>query len=254
MRKVRYEEMLPDEIVKRREIFPAAFMGLGGLEWHGEHLAVGLDTLKAERLCVLAAMQSGGFAFPPVWYGEPRIVHIAEVSSKDSETIMERMHFNRKKFTEHHFGKTPDEQIHLFQELIYHILVQMNTLEMRGVCLVCGHHPLCGWILPVVQQFNTTFCDTKAFAGIESDFVSREENVGLDHAAKWETSYIMHLRPDCVDMGVYSGSSSRDLVGVGGEDPRKGASAALGEKACNAIISGIVAKAKELVQLATTRQ
>jgi hypothetical protein len=41
MEKVRYEEMLPHEIVARRKNFPAAFMGLGGLEWHGEHLAAG---------------------------------------------------------------------------------------------------------------------------------------------------------------------------------------------------------------------
>ena len=39
MEKVRYEEMLPHEIVARRRRFPAAYIGLGGLEWHGEHLA-----------------------------------------------------------------------------------------------------------------------------------------------------------------------------------------------------------------------
>ncbi len=50
MEKVRYEEMLPHEIVARRKKFPAAFMGLGGLEWHSEHLAVGNDASKAEAL------------------------------------------------------------------------------------------------------------------------------------------------------------------------------------------------------------
>ena len=43
MEKVRYEEMLPHEIVARRRRFPVAFIGLGGLEWHGEHMAVGND-------------------------------------------------------------------------------------------------------------------------------------------------------------------------------------------------------------------
>ena len=57
MEKVRYEEMLPHEIVARRERFPAAFIGLGGLEWHGEHLGVGNDALKAEKLCELAAVK-----------------------------------------------------------------------------------------------------------------------------------------------------------------------------------------------------
>jgi len=38
LEKHRYEQMLPHEIVVRRQRFPAAFIGLGGLEWHGEHL------------------------------------------------------------------------------------------------------------------------------------------------------------------------------------------------------------------------
>ena len=80
MEKVRYETMLPHEIVARRRRFPAAFIGLGGLEWHGEHLAVGNDALKAEKLCELAAARSGGFAFPTLWYGEPRVTGLMEVN------------------------------------------------------------------------------------------------------------------------------------------------------------------------------
>jgi len=67
MEKVKYHEMLPHEILSRREKFPAAFIGLGTIEWHGEHLAVGNDALKAEKLCELAAAKSGGFAFPTLW-------------------------------------------------------------------------------------------------------------------------------------------------------------------------------------------
>ena len=47
MEKIRYAEMLPHEIASRRAKFPAAFIGLGLLEWHSEHLAVGNDALKA---------------------------------------------------------------------------------------------------------------------------------------------------------------------------------------------------------------
>ncbi len=64
MEKVRYEEMLPHEIVERRRKFPAAFIGLGGLEWHSKHLAVGNDALKAEKLCELAARTFRRFRLP----------------------------------------------------------------------------------------------------------------------------------------------------------------------------------------------
>ena len=100
MEKMRYEEMLPHEIVKRRKKFPAAFIGLGGLEWHGEHLGVGNDALKAEKLCELAAARSGGFAFPTLWYGEPRTIGLMEANHDEKGKMKGKMKFKKRKFTE----------------------------------------------------------------------------------------------------------------------------------------------------------
>jgi len=167
MEKVRYEEMLPHEIVARRKNFPAAFMGLGGLEWHGEHLAVGNDALKAEKLCELAAARSGGFAFPTLWYGEPRVTGLMEVNHDEDRAIRGYMGFKDEKLAESYFGKTSEEQVAFYRELLFHVLVQMNTLEMKAVCLLCGHYPIYDWAQPVVERFNAKSKDTQAFAGIE---------------------------------------------------------------------------------------
>jgi len=85
--RVRYHELLPREILARRAAFPAAFLPIGTLEWHAEHAAVGLDGLKAEQLCELAAAASGGFAFPTLWYGEPRSVRHMEADHVDTPTL-----------------------------------------------------------------------------------------------------------------------------------------------------------------------
>jgi creatinine amidohydrolase len=250
MEKVRYEEMLPHEIVARRKRFPAAFIGLGGLEWHSKHLAIGNDALKAEKLCELAAVKSGGFAFPTVWYGEPRVAGLMEVNYDGDGAIKSHMAFQRRKFTETYFGKSVEEQIHFYQELLYHVLVQMNTFEIKAVCLLCGHYPLYDWAAPVIDKFNTKFDDTQAFAGIEFQYPSKTKYVGGDHAAKWETSYLWYLRPDCVDMSVYLGREDEMLVGVMGDDPRREASVEVGRKACDLIVEGMIRKAQELVQKA----
>jgi len=247
MEKVRYEEMLPHEIVARRKRFPAAFIGLGGLEWHGEHLAVGNDALKAEKLCELAAARSGGFAFPTLWWGEPRVTALMEVNHDEHGGIRRKMKFKKRKFSPTYFGQTPDEQIEFYQRLVYHVLVQMNTLEMKAVCLLCGHYPLRGFALPAVEKFNAEFKDTQAFAGIEFHYPPKTKKVGGDHAAKWETSYLWYLRPDCVDMSVYLGRQDEELIGVGGIDPRKEASVEVGRTACDLIVEGMVRKAKELI-------
>jgi len=252
MEKVRYEEMLPHEIVNRRRKFPAAFMGLGGLEWHSEHMAVGNDALKAEKLCELAAGRSGGFAFPTLWYGEPRVTGLMEVNHDPDGVIKTKMDFNKDKFSETYFGKTPAEQIQFYQALLYHLLVQINTLEMKAVCLLCGHYPIFDWAAPVIARFNATFRDTQAFAGIEFHYPSDRKFVGGDHAAKWETSYLWYLRPDCVDMSVYLGRENEALIGIMGDDPRKTASIEIGRKACDLIVEGMIRKAKELIKKASS--
>ena len=247
MEKIRYQEMLPHEIVARREKFPAAFIGLGGLEWHGEHLAVGNDALKAEKLCELAAERSGGFAFPTLWYGEPRVTGLMEVNHDEDRRIRARMGFEDEKLVESYFRKTSEEQVAFYGELLYHVLVQMNTLEMKAVCLLCGHYPIHDWAQPVVERFNSQFRDTQAFAGIEFHYSSETPEVGGDHAAKWETSYLWYLRPDCVDMSLYLGREDEPLVGVMGIDPRKEASIEVGRRACDLIVDGMARKARELI-------
>ena len=248
MEKVRYEEMLPHEIVARRKRFPAAFIGLGGLEWHGEHMAVGNDALKAEKLCELAAARSGGFAFPTLWYGEPRECRLMEVNHDPDGKIAGKMRFKRRKFTDSYFGKSAEQQAAFYEELLYHVLIQMNTLEMKAVCFLCGHYPLHEWATNAGSRFNAEFKDTQAFAGIEFHYPRKSPHVGGDHAAKWETSYLWYLRPDCVDMSVFLGRESEPLIGVMGEDPRPTASIEIGRKACDLVVEGMVRKAKELIR------
>jgi len=220
-----------------------------GNAWHSEHLAVGNDALKAEKLCELAAIRSGGFAFPSLWYGEPRVAGLMESGYDPDGAIKARMEFSDHKFNPAYFGKTGEEQVRFYQDLIYHVLIQMNTLEMKAVCLLCGHYPIHDWAAPAVERFNRSFSDTKAFAGIEFHYPPKTEDVGGDHAAKWETSYLWYLRPECVDMSVYLGRDDETLVGTMGDDPCRAASVEIGRKACDLIVEGMVRKAEELLKM-----
>ena len=42
-----------------------------------------------------------------------------------------------------------------------------------------------------------------------------------DHAAKWETSILAHLRPELVDMSRLSDGRDDPLYGIYGDDPRE---------------------------------
>lgn len=253
MEKTRYHDMLPHEIVARRRKFPVAFIGMGGLEWHGEHQAVGLDALKAEKLCELAAAQSGGFAMPTLWYGEPRAHALMEASVDDDGMIKKTMGFKASRFTEKYWSKTADEQVEFYENLVYHVLLQMHSLEMKVICILTGHYPLRVFAQPAVRRFNETIRGCIACAQAEPEYAKPKKDAGGDHAAKWETSYLSYLRPDCVDMSVYKGRQTEPLIGVRGEDPRPTATVELGRKACRAIVNGMVAKAEGLLKKVKTK-
>ncbi len=251
--KFMYAEMLPHEIVERRKTFPVAFLGLGGLEWHGLHMAVGNDALKAERFCQLAAEKSGGFAFPTLWYGEPRLAGLMEANYDRGSKIKSIMGFDPVKYTESYWGASPDAQIESYRLLLRHVLLQLNSLEMRAICLLCGHDPMVKWVLPVVETYNSLFPHSRVFAGTEYHYAANNQDVGGDHAAKWETSYLMYLMPECVDMTVYSTHRDEPLVGIIGEDPRGQASRDIGEKATDYIVKAMISRAEQLLEEAGFR-
>ncbi|MXY83198.1 MAG: creatininase family protein, partial [Gemmatimonadetes bacterium] len=48
MEKVRYSDLLPWEFRQRLAARPVAYLPLGTLEWHGEHLPLGSDAIQSE--------------------------------------------------------------------------------------------------------------------------------------------------------------------------------------------------------------
>ena len=49
--KTNYEAMFPDEFKQALNSNPLAFLPLGSMEYHGHHNALGLDALKAWKIC-----------------------------------------------------------------------------------------------------------------------------------------------------------------------------------------------------------
>ena len=171
-----------------------------------------------------------------------------EANSDDAGKIAEKMALPRKNFTAGYFGATPEQQGDFYAQLIYHVLVQMNTLGMKAVCLLAGHYPLRIWADPAIKRFHRVrrFAGTRAWCANEPGYAN-SPRAGGDHAGHWETSYLWYLRPDCVDLSVYRGRENEPLVGVGGRDPRVHASIELGRRATKLIVRGMVAKARQLV-------
>lgn len=65
----RYERMSSERLARAIKQCRVAWISAGIVEWHGEQNACGLDGLKAETLCQMAAQLLGGVCFPHVRLG-----------------------------------------------------------------------------------------------------------------------------------------------------------------------------------------
>ena len=69
-KKVRWEEMFPDELYQKIQDEPVCYLAYGLAEPHGPYNALGLDWLKAHTLVEHTAQRHGGVVAPPfAWPG-----------------------------------------------------------------------------------------------------------------------------------------------------------------------------------------
>ncbi len=247
MRNVRYEELLPHQIVEAREACPIAYMGIGGVEWHGEHNCVGLDTVKANELAIRCAEAAGGLRFPPLFYGENREAYLMETNHDPEDKIKQKMGLPPENFKPGYMGRPVQEQDRAYIELLLHIMREFKSLGFKVITLIPGHYPLLNHANAACEWFNVICRPTKAWAASGYDLVRAEIPDAGDHAAKWETSLMMAMRPELVDMSRLPEDLDEPLIGVGGIDPRREASAEYGAKGVEAVVKAITARTRHLL-------
>jgi creatinine amidohydrolase len=218
--KVRFDELLPHEFRKRLAERPIAYLPLGTLEWHGEHLPLGSDAIQSEGLMVECARRLGGIVMPPIYLGPDR------AKAMDEGKMLVGMDYAG--------STTPPRQLdgscywvpagfHLL--LVDAILAQLKRAGFRAV-FADGHGPSrTSWVENLPER-EARF-GLKLF-GVTKD-IARQWKSQVDHAARNETSLVMHLRPNLVDLSQLPQARSTWPQGVAGEDPRE-ATAAYGKE------------------------
>ena len=60
--------MWPAQLEAAGRKFPAVYVPFGPIEWHGVHLPLGNDAIKAHGILVECAEKFGGVVYPPVYF------------------------------------------------------------------------------------------------------------------------------------------------------------------------------------------
>jgi hypothetical protein len=101
-------------------------------------------------------------------------------------------------------------------------------------------------LAPVVEDGKV------AGTGLWEISLSRGEESGTDHAAKWETSNMMFVYPELVDLEALGDGPLAPKMkapdGIGGLDPRKHASSDVGRRNVQLAAESIGRKAREMLE------
>ncbi len=247
---VRYHMLRPAEAVKRRKAMPVAWVPLGTLEWHGVHNPLGSDTLQAEGIAIVAARKGGGLVMPPVYFGDVRVQGeiIETLPEHHNDQIAGAMELPLANFGADRFPFTKEEQIAHYHHHLLQILYEVQSLGFKVCVFTAGHYPLIRPARAAAEAFNARQNPMKAWAFVDYEQLeTRYENAG-DHAAYWETSHMLCLYPQRVDVSLLP-EKGKPLLGI---VPNKGhlpqdADAAFGYHIIEEVADIAIARAQALL-------
>jgi len=211
---VQMQFMRPGQLEAAGRKFPVVYVPFGLIEWHGRHLPLGNDALKAHAILVRCAEKFGGAVYPPVYF---------------------------------HAG-FPQEHL---MPVLTDLFARLKRTGYRVILGVSGHN-IREQIDMIDKALAPVIADgTAAGLGLWEMTLSRGPESNSDHAAKWETSNMMYFYPELVDVSelgdVPLNLDMKPPSGIGGMDPRKHASAEVGRRNVELAADAIGRKAQELL-------
>jgi creatinine amidohydrolase len=211
---VQMQLMRPGQVEAAARAFPVVYVPFGCVEWHGRHLPLGNDALKAHAILVKCAEQFGGVVYPPIYF---------------------------------HDGFGMDMLVPVYTELFG----RLKAMGFRVIMGASGHN-VQGQLDMINQALEPVTADGAAVGvGLWEMSLSRCDESDSDHAAKWETSNMMFFYPDRVNMAeLPDGPMNLDMKppsGIGGIDPREHASAEVGRRNVELCVQAIGRKAQDLL-------
>lgn len=222
---VQMQFMRPAQLEAAARAFPVVYVPFGLIEWHGRHLPIGNDALKAHGILVKCAQKYGGVVYPPVFF--PHATHNPKT------------------------GKLIESDYDWKLPMVTALFKGLKRTGFRVIIGVSGHN-IQTQIELINEALKPIVADgTIAGIGLWEMSLSRCAESDSDHAAKWETSNMMFFYPELVDLAQL-GTSPLDSKkiptdGIGGLDPRAHASAEVGRRNVELAAESIGQKARQLL-------
>lgn len=234
---VRAQFLRPGELLAIQEKFPVAFQPVGTLEWHGRQNPIGCDAIKAERLCLETAKRIGGVVMPTIYFATDAYRDVGKGYGLGMDPVAG---FELP-------GSFYQMEVQQFRDLIRNAAHNYLARGFRLVVIVSGHNP------PIQQNTLDEVCYLmKTADGREPVFATMEYTTiptgnprrASDHAGGYETSMMLYLNGDRVNMRANDGQKIPKLA-VGEAFPIEQATAEEGRIRFDLQVEGLMRLTKE---------
>lgn len=188
---LRYSELLPKQLSQAWSEGRSAIFPLGALEWHGDHLPLGLDLIVAEWFAEQLALQVGGVLLPSSWAAITTLPHPFSLQSPSSA------------------------QPKVWES----ILSGLVKSGCQRILVISGHYAqghlieLFNTCLKIQEENSGAIC----LAGTPLQMLMAPDL--LDHAGRSEASQLLAIRPDLVALDQLQDPSKPTKSAVLGPSP-----------------------------------
>ena len=195
-RQVEAQYLRPDQIVAEREKNSLVYLPVGPLEWHGPHLLLGTDPLRAHVAAVELAGEIGGIVMPTLFVGTER---------ERSPEMLRSIGFGGDEYVVGmDFPGNALKSLY-FREEVFAVLLR-NYLDLlvddwrfERIVVVNGHggenH------IEVIRRLSREYEGTRRVRVLMiAPMLGYPEDGGAGHATREETETLMAYYPENVDL------------------------------------------------------
>lgn len=226
---VRLERMRPSEIEAALLRAPIAWVPLGALEYHAEHLPNGTDGFTGHGILARAARRLGGVVLP--WsYVTMGTLALPWSFRYDPEVVADVLRQTLRQLPAAgvrlavvHTGHGPLDLNHLIKRVCAEVEAEEPGLRAMGLCYL---------------ELNAALG-----TGLGTSWP-----VTVDHGSTMETSWMAALEPDLVQVDRLPDDRDASIVGVYGPNPRFTVDAATGEAQVDAAAALLADRAAALLR------
>jgi creatinine amidohydrolase len=212
-REVRIDRLRPAEVREAMAAAPVAWVPLGAVEFHAEHLPFGTDGWTATEVVERAARDAGGIVLP--WSALTigtlalpwSLRYDRDLVERAVRSTVEQLAAHGARVVVVHTGHAPLDLIHLVKR-------------------VCAEVEAGGHGGADFRAYGVCYLELNAARGVG---LGSDWPVAVDHGSVLETSWALAIAPDLVALDRLPDDPDAAILGVYGPDPRGRASAELGE-------------------------